>query len=63
MDHENDDAPVEMDAATMTEIAKIMRRTIGDEIPVGPAQTGAFNNTLSWAAWLDQQVAQKRGRL
>ena len=60
MDFENNDKPVEMDPTTLKEIARIMRETIGQEIPVGPAQTGAFNVTISWAEWLDQQAEQKR---
>lgn len=55
--------PVNMDADTMSEIARIMRETIGEEIPVGPAQTGSFNATLTWATWLDKQAAEKRAAL
>ncbi|MGP5376355.1 hypothetical protein ACTXM8_10220 [Brachybacterium alimentarium] len=46
-----------MHADTLREIAATMRSTIKDEIPTGPAQTGAFNVTLSWAKWLDDQAA------
>lgn len=63
MNTENDDKPVEMDPATLREVARIMRETIGQEIPVGPAQTGSFNATLTWAAWLDKQAAQKEAEL
>ena len=60
MNAENDDKPVEMDPATLKEVARIMREAIGEEMPLGPAQTGSFNATLSWAAWLDQQAERKR---
>lgn len=63
MAHENDDKPIALDPDTLTEIARIMRETIGEEIPVGPAQTGSFNATLTWAMWLDQQAAQIRAAL
>lgn len=51
-----------MDAGTLREVAAIMRSTIKDEIPTTPAQTGAFNVTLSWAKWLDDQAAQEDGK-
>ena len=63
MNAENDDKPVEMDPATLKEVARIMRETIGQEIPVGPAQTGSFNATLTWAQWLDKQAAQREANL
>ena len=58
MDHENEDQPVALDPDTLREVAKIMRSTIEDEVPVGPAMTGAFNVTASWAKWMDDQAAQ-----
>lgn len=60
---QSDDQPIELDADTLQEIARMMRETIAGEIPVGPAQTGAFNVTVSWAAWMDQQAAQIRAAL
>ena len=63
MNAENDDKPIELDPDTLFEVARIMRETIGTEIPVGPAQTGSFNATLTWAQWLDKQAAQKRAAL
>lgn len=60
---ENDDKPIELDPDTLFEIARIMRETIGEEIPVGPAQIGSFNATLTWAQWLDQQAAQRKAAL
>lgn len=63
MNAENDDKPVEMDPATLKEVARIMREAIGEEIPVGPAQTGSFNATLTWAQWLDKQAAQREAAL
>lgn len=59
----SDDKPIELDADTMAEIARIMRETIGTEIPVGPAQTGSFNATLTWAQWLDKKAAERRAAL
>lgn len=59
----NEDKPIELDPDTLQEVARMMRETIEGEIPVGPAQTGAFNVTLSWAAWMDQQAAQIRAAL
>lgn len=47
-----------LDPTTLRETARIMRATIGEEIPTGPAQTGAFNATITWAQWCDQQAAQ-----
>lgn len=63
MNSEIDHEPVALDPATLDEVARIMRKTVGSEIPVGPAQTGSFNATLTWARWLDQQAAQIRAAL
>lgn len=57
------DVPVELDPDTLREVAKTMRSTLKDEIPVGPAMTGAFNVTASWAKWLDDQAAQSGAKL
>lgn len=53
----------ELDVATLRHVARTMREAIGDEIPVGPAQTGAFTVTRSWAAWMDEQAALRMRRL
>lgn len=60
---QSDDKPVELDPDTLSEVARIMRETIGTEIPVGPAQTGSFNATLTWAMWLDKKAAERRAAL
>lgn len=44
-----------LDPATLRAVAQIMRDSI-DEIPLGPAQTGAFNATIGWADWCEQQA-------
>lgn len=46
-----------MHPATLRAIAQTMRDSIRNEIPVGPAQTGAFNATATWAKWCEQQAA------
>lgn len=55
--------PVHLDPATLDEVARIMRLTIGEEIPTGPAQKGAFSATLTWATWCEEQAVKKRAAL
>lgn len=45
------------DPATLRETARIMRATVRDEMPASPQQVGAFNATLTWAKWCEQQAA------
>lgn len=47
-----------LDPTTLRETARIMRATIRDEMPASPQQHGAFNATLTWALWCEQQAAQ-----
>lgn len=47
-----------LDPSTLRETARIMRDTIRDEMPSSPQQHGAFNATLTWAQWCEQQAAQ-----
>ena len=63
MDHENNTPPVKLDPDTLSEVARVMRETIGEEVPSGPTMTGSFNATLTWAIWLDGQAAQIRAKL
>ena len=47
-----------LDPTTLREIARVMRGTFADEIPASPQQHGAFNATITWALWCEQQAAQ-----
>lgn len=46
-----------LDPTTLRETARVMRATIGEEIPASPQQHGAFNATITWAQWCEQQAA------
>ena len=46
-----------LDPTTLRETARIMRATIRDELPASPQQHGAFNATVTWAQWCEQQAA------
>lgn len=47
-----------LDPTTLREVARVMRGTFADEIPASPQQHGAFNATITWAAWCEQQASQ-----
>lgn len=47
-----------LDPTTLRETARIMRATIRDELPASPQQHGAFNATLTWAAWCEDQATK-----
>lgn len=46
-----------LDSTTLRELARIMLATLEGEVPASPQQHGAFNATLTWAQWCEQQAA------
>lgn len=52
-----------LDPTTLRETARVMRATIRDEAPASPQQHGAFNATITWAQWCEQQASHIDARL
>lgn len=52
-----------MDAATLREVARVMRDSVEGEYPVTQPQAAALATTVAWARWCEGTAAVEDAKL